>query len=82
MVKKIFLITLTLICSNHLLVGRHQFILNSAQNGNTKIQFAPGDIQTESIGEYTRFVSPNSGKTTKQGMLSGCFSFLSSAEVL
>ncbi len=68
MVKKIFLITLTLICSNHLLVGTNQFILNSAQNGNTKIQFAPGDIQTESIGEYTRFVSPNSGKTTKQGM--------------
>ena len=68
MVKKIFLITLTLICSNHLLVGTNQFILNSAQNGNTKIQFAPGDIQTESIGEYTRFVSPNSGKTTEQGM--------------
>ena len=68
MAKKIFLITLSLICSNYLLLGSNQFNLNSAENGKTKIQFSSGDIQTESIGEYTRFVSPNTGRTTEQGM--------------
>ena len=68
MAKKLILITLSLIWSNHLLLGSNQFNLNSAENGKTKIQFTPGDIQTETIGEYTRFVSPNSGRTTEQGM--------------
>ena len=68
MTKKIIFITLTLIYSNHLLAGTNQFTLNSSQNGHTKIKFTPGDIQTESIGEYTRFVSPNTGRTTEEGM--------------
>ena len=68
MAKKILLITLSLICSNYLLLRSNQFNLNSAENGKTEIQFTPDDIQTESIGEYTRVVSPNSGKTTEQGM--------------
>ena len=46
------------------------FTAEETQNGKTKIQFNLGDIQTESIGEYTRFTSPNSGsgRTTEEGM--------------
>ncbi|MDP6261866.1 MAG: C25 family cysteine peptidase [Candidatus Marinimicrobia bacterium] len=49
-------------------VHSESFQLSDIHNGRTTIQFTPGAIQTESIGEYTRFVSPNSGKTTEQGM--------------
>ena len=65
--KNIFL-SLLFVSSNISLLGANQFLLNSTQEGKIKIQFDLGDVQSESIGEFTKFGTPDIGRTTEQGM--------------
>jgi len=67
LIKNIFL-SLLLVSSNISLLGANQFLLNSTQDGKIKIQFDLGEFQTESIGEFTKFGTPDIGRTTEQGM--------------